>query len=59
MIKTIIIVLAIIWALLVSFFTLSATIIGCRNVKEIQNLESWKILSEIKIPDDDGKGGAE
>ena len=59
MIKAIIIGLAILWALLVSFLTLSAILLGCRNHKDIENLESWKILSEIKIPDDDEKGGAE
>ena len=27
--------------------------------KDIENLESWKIISKIRIPDDDVKGGAE
>ena len=26
-------------------------------IQDIKNLESWKILSQIKIPKDDGKGG--
>ena len=25
--------------------------------KDLENLESWKIISQIRIPEDDGKGG--
>ena len=27
--------------------------------KDLEDLESWKIISQIKIPKDDGKGGTE
>ena len=27
--------------------------------KDLENLESWKIISQIKIPKDDGEGGTE
>ena len=30
-----------------------------RLTQNLENLESWKIISQIKIPKDDGKGGAE
>ena len=59
MIKAIIIGLAIIWALLITVLSFTAILVGYRNDTEIKNLESWKILSQIKIPKDDGKGGAE
>lgn len=50
--------LAIVWALLISFLTLTAILASYKNSKDIEALESWKIISNIKIPDDDGKGGA-
>ena len=62
MIKGIIIGLAILWALLVSFLTLTAILVGYRNDKEIEAIKSWYPFCElmkIKIPKDDGKGGTE
>ena len=53
MIKIIIIGLAIIWALFVTFLSFTAILVGYRNDTEIQNLESWRILSKIKIPDEE------
>ena len=31
----------------------------CDLIQDIKNLESWKILSQIKIPKDDVKGGTD
>ena len=62
MINGIIIAFAIVWALLISFLTLTAILASFKNDKEIEAIKSWYPFCElmkIKIPEDDGKGGAE
>ena len=52
----IIAILALGWAVVVSFISITAMLMSYRTHREIENLESWKILSEIKIPDEKGGG---
>ena len=59
MIKGIIIGLAIVWALVITFLSITAILASYKNSKDIEALESWKIISKIRIPDNDVKGGAE
>lgn len=62
MVKAIIIAIAIIWALFITYLSIMAILVGYKNDKEIEAIESWYPFCElmkIKIPKDDGKGGAE
>ena len=52
-------IVLVVWSAVNTFLSITAILVGYRNDTEIKNLESWKILSQIKIPKDDGKGGAE
>ena len=55
MITGILIGITIVWALLVSFLTLTSILASIQNRRDIEALESWKVFSEIKIPDDKDK----
>lgn len=53
MIKGILIGLAIMWALLVSFIALTAILASYKNDKELEAIKSWCPYCKIRIPTDE------